>query len=87
MTNGRELWPSLEKGLTELLETLKPNLDGDTFEIVKDFIDNREFRVALEWLYSYLIENNVQLSSQQLQTVRGLAKLMEIDLHGQRNPS
>jgi hypothetical protein len=55
-------------------------LDDKDRQILIDFIENREFGVALEWLCSIVVERNRQLSEQQGYEIKRLAALMKIDL-------
>ncbi|MCK1742447.1 hypothetical protein IVA80_16650 [Bradyrhizobium sp. 139] len=45
-----------------------------------EFIENREFGVALEWLPSLSKEGNLRPSSSQRLEIERLAKTIEIDL-------
>jgi hypothetical protein len=48
-------------------------------ELLTEFIENREFGVALEWLHSSIVGNDLRPSGQQLERQR-LAERMDIDL-------
>jgi hypothetical protein len=80
MTNSRDHWLELRGGLISLLETLAPLLDADTQELVGDFVDNREFGVALEWPHSAVLRKKISLTAYQTQKFDELAALMKIDL-------
>ena len=80
MTNSRDHWLELRGSLISLLETLAPLLDADTRELVGDFVDNREFGVALEWLHSAVLRKKISLTASQTQKFDELAALMKIDL-------
>ena len=47
MTNPREHWPELQALLLGVLNQIGPALDPKNRELVADFIENREFEVAL----------------------------------------
>lgn len=70
----------LETSLTSLVGSMSTGLYDKNCEILIDFIENREFGVALEWLYSIVIERNLQLSKQQQSELRQLAEFMKVDL-------
>jgi hypothetical protein len=76
----KELWLHLEQSLTSLVNSIMTGLDDENREIVIDFIENREFGVALEWLYLIIVERNLLLSEQQNHEINRLAALMKIDL-------
>jgi hypothetical protein len=73
-------WRELERALTSLVSSLSSQLNGKDRELLTDFIGNREYGIALEWLYSIVVERKLQLSAPQQHEVRRLADLMEIDL-------
>ena len=56
--------------------------DGRSHAIVeiRDFVDHREYGVALELLWEVLKEEAIELSGQQYSEFRRLAKLMNIEL-------
>ena len=80
MAQSRDHWLELRGGLLSLLESLAPLLDAKTQELVRDFIENREFGVALEWLYSAAHRLKISLTAEQAQKFDELAALMRIDL-------
>jgi thymidylate synthase ThyX len=73
-------WRYLETSLTSLVDSMSMALHDDNREILTNFIENREFGVALEWLHSIIITRNLQLSEQQQIEIRQLAEFMKIDL-------
>ena len=83
MTNSHEHWLELRGGLMSLLEALAPLLDADTQELVRDFVDNREFGVALEWLHSAVLRKKVTLTPNQAQKVQRIGELHEDRLGSQ----
>lgn len=84
MTLSRDHWLELRGGLISLLETLAPLLDTKCQELVRDFVENREFGVAFEWLHSVVLEQNISLTGYQAQKFTELAALMGIDLEADR---
>jgi hypothetical protein len=76
MIRSREL----SEGLIALLETLEPFLDPKSQELVRDFVENNEFGVALEWLHSAVLGRKISLTAYQVQKFDELAALMGIDL-------
>jgi hypothetical protein len=74
-------WAMLEAELTALLNSFASSIDTETFGLVQDFIENREYGVALEWLYLVVVvESKLPLSPLQARKIDELAGVMEIDL-------
>ena len=73
----------LEEALTALVNSLAADIDAKNLDLLRDFIENREFGVALEWLISLLRERSVTISQNQKQEIKRLADLMHIDLRDQ----
>lgn len=63
-----------------LLESLSADLARRDQEILINFIENREYGVALEWLRSVIVEQPVQLTVRQAKEMQRLAELMNIKL-------
>jgi hypothetical protein len=80
MIGQDEAWQDLERYLTSLVESLLTKLDDENRKLLNDFVRNREYGVALEWLYSLVVERSIQLSVQQETEIRRLAELMGIHL-------
>ncbi|MBX9646141.1 MAG: hypothetical protein K2X57_03675 [Xanthobacteraceae bacterium] len=78
--NPDERWRHLEEALMSLVDSMAAQLDDMNRKILIDFIENREFGVALEWLHSIIRVRDLQLSDQQETEVQRLAGLMNIDL-------
>ena len=76
--NRAEEWRKLEEALTNL--SMSSQLSIRDCALLAEFIDNREFGVALEWLHSSVVENRLQPSASQKLEVQRLAKMMDIDL-------
>jgi hypothetical protein len=73
-------WLHLETSLMSLVGSMSAILGEVDRVTLTDFIENREFGVALEMLHSIIIKRNLQLSEQQETEIRQLAELMNIDL-------
>lgn len=80
MNKRQEIWQELEKSLMSLLESLSADLARRDQEILINFIENREYGVALEWLRSVIVEQPVQLTVRQAKEMQRLAELMNIKL-------
>ncbi|MDA9530659.1 MULTISPECIES: hypothetical protein [unclassified Bradyrhizobium] len=78
--NRAEEWRKLEEALTNLVGSMSSQLSIRDCALLAEFIDNREFGVALEWLHSSVVENRLQPSASQKLEVQRLAKMMDIDL-------
>jgi len=59
---------------------MSPQISEGDRELLIEFIENREFGVALEWLHSLTKESNLRPSSSQKLEIERLAEAMEIDL-------
>lgn len=81
MSDSRiERWEHLANSLTSLLGSLTDRLDSRTVGIVDEFVQNREFGVALDWLAGAISQKGIILSAGQRREFAALAKLMDIDL-------
>ena len=80
MDDRQERWRQLEKSLTSLVGSMSSKLGDQDRELLNDFIENREYGVALEWLYSTVVEENIQLDPDQEAEIKRLAQIMDIDL-------
>jgi hypothetical protein len=82
MSDSRiEHWEHLANSLTSLLRSLTDLLDSRTVGIVDEFVQNREYGVALEWLVDAISQQGIVLSAAQQQEFARLAKLMNIELN------
>lgn len=77
---GSEKWEILEIGLKRLVESYSDRLSPQDISTLGDFIDNREFGVAIEWLHSIRAERALASTEDQEQEFRRLSSLMEIAL-------
>ena len=51
MNARREMWLALERSLTLLMESFSSaEIDRHNRDLLKEFVENREYQVALEWL-------------------------------------
>ena len=80
MVTREEMWHEREKSLMALIESLEPKLDTVTRDLLKDFVENREYAVAIERLNSYIAEHLVQLSHEQAEEIRRILKLTDVTL-------
>jgi mRNA-degrading endonuclease YafQ of YafQ-DinJ toxin-antitoxin module len=78
--NRAEEWRRLGEALTNLVGSMSSQLSLRDHKLLTEFIENREFGVALEWLYSSIVENDLRPSSSQQLEIQRLAKMMDIDL-------
>lgn len=76
------LWGELEAELTSLVDGLASAIDDKNVGLLRDLIENREYGVALECLYSIVTERKVELSAEQAAACRRSAAKMGIDLAG-----
>jgi len=72
----------LAASLSTLVDSLAPKLDEKNLSLLRDFIDNREYGVALEWLVSLIKTHSIQISSEQQQEIDRLATTMGLSLDG-----
>jgi hypothetical protein len=82
VTSRDQLWQHLAASLLTLVDLLAPKLDEKNLSLLRDFIDNREYGVALEWLASLIKTHSIQISSEQQQEIHRLAKIMRLSLDG-----
>jgi hypothetical protein len=82
VTSRDQLWQHLETSLSTLVDLLAPKLDEKNLSLLRDFIDNREYGVALEWLVSLIKTHSIQISSEQQQEIDRLATTMGLSLDG-----
>jgi len=80
MADHREHWPHLRNALSRLVEELSEKLDEKNRTTILDFIENNEFGVALEWLWSLVAEHSIRLTAKQRSEIQRLASDMKIAL-------
>ena len=80
VTSRDQLWQHLAASLSTLVDSLAPKLDERNLSLLRDFIDHREYGVALEWLASLIKTRSIQISSEQQQEIHRLAKTMGLSL-------
>jgi hypothetical protein len=78
--NRAEEWRQFGEALMNLVGSISSQLALRDRELLMEFIENREFGVALEWLHSSIVENDLRPSSSQQFEIQRLAKMMDIDL-------
>jgi hypothetical protein len=82
VTSRAQLWQHLAASLSTLVDSLAPKLDEKNLSLLGDFIDNREYGVALEWLASLIKTRSMQISPEQQQEIDRLATTMGLSLDG-----
>ena len=75
-----ERWRELELSLSDLLASMTSQINPASSAIVSEFIENREYGLALEWLVEAASIQKGQLSEAQQTEVHRLADVMEINL-------
>ena len=70
----------LRAAMLPLIQEFSTKIEEKHLHIINEFVDNYEFPLALEWLYSVLIENSVVLTDHQYSFFKQLAFIMEVDL-------
>jgi hypothetical protein len=78
--NPRDHWIELRGLLLSLVEGLSPALDEKNSELVRNFIENREFGVAFEWLHSLVLGRSIPITFEQKEVFERLAQLMGFDM-------
>ncbi len=72
--------PETERDLLSLVDELSPYLDEQNKLLLVDFVENIEYGVALEWLWSVICSRKIPLSPSQTDLVDRLAQRMKIVL-------
>jgi hypothetical protein len=80
MTDRDQLWRHLEVSLSALVDSLTPKLNERDLYLLRDFIDNREYGVTLEWLVSIIKSRSIHISSEHQEEIDRLAKTMGLNL-------
>jgi hypothetical protein len=75
-----EKWTRSERILTTIVDSVSTEIDQKSLSIIKDFIENREYGVALEWLHSLLKERSIRVSDHHKEEMKTLARAMNISL-------
>ena len=75
-----ERWSRLERELTRLVNLVERKLDQRNTELLRDFINNREYATALDWLYAVLTERLINISPEEMAIMARLAEDMGIKL-------
>ena len=76
----KNLWAELHVGLSTLVGELEESLPAENLKIICEFIDNREYGIALEWLRKVVDRTSIRLSDNQKHLVQRLAHRMNISL-------
>jgi hypothetical protein len=79
------LWDELERSLASLVESMSIILGKRDVDLLTEFIENREYGVALRWLDAMVVEHSLELSPAQEREIRRLAEFMQIELDEDRH--
>jgi hypothetical protein len=79
------LWDELERSLASLVESMSIILGKRNVDLLTEFIENREYGVALRWLDAMVVEQSLELSPAQEREIRRLAEFMQIELDEDRH--
>jgi hypothetical protein len=79
------LWDELERSLASLVESMSIILAKRDVDLLTEFIENREYGVALQWLDATVVEYSFELSPAQETEIQRLAELMQIELDEHRH--
>jgi hypothetical protein len=79
MATPRENWPELSALLLRGLEQIGRELGAKDRELVADFIENREFEVALRWMTDAAQARGLIVSQQTSSDLRRAATLMGLE--------
>jgi hypothetical protein len=79
------LWDELERSLASLVESMSIILGKRNVDLLTEFIENREYGVALRWLDAMVVEHSLELSPAQEREIRRLAEFMQIELDEDRH--
>lgn len=80
MTTPRENWPELSALLLRAFEQIGPELGAKDRELVAEFIENREFEVALRWITQAAQAQGIVVSQQTFSDLSRAATLMGLEL-------
>ena len=76
MCDLSQLWERLDALLRRALDQLGEELPVSTRELVIDFIDNREYEVALDWMSSVASASGATVPREAQAALDEAAKLM-----------
>jgi hypothetical protein len=71
-----EKWAKAEAALRELLDRVRGRLDDENIRDIEDFIENREYEIALDWLTGVCETKSIVLDEKSLQIVESLDRQM-----------
>jgi hypothetical protein len=74
-------WGELERLLGAILAEIGAKLPPDQLMLVEDFVDNREFGVAYDWLASVLEGAGLTVSREIAERLNRVAALMGVVPH------
>ena len=79
MTNRQHLWSQLETELRALLASMNDFMPAKDAKMVGEFIEHREYGLALETMDLSAKEEKIARSPEQMRQFEHLAKLMGMD--------
>jgi hypothetical protein len=85
MSDREKLRLELERRMFTLVGALEAQIDRENLDLLRDFVENRESGVALEWLDSLAFERAIPLLPEQRREMRELATMMGLDPDGLRS--
>ncbi|ANP44472.1 hypothetical protein [Candidatus Viadribacter manganicus] len=77
MNKNRAVWEELRSLLIGVVKEIDATLDTKNRELLTDFIENREFEVALDWVSSIIEERQVALSSEGQHSIAHARRIMQ----------
>ncbi len=80
MSDLPNAYPETARILWSLIDELSDSIDEENLELLRDFVLNNEYGVALEWLHAVLHKRSISVSETQNRAIEGLATRMDITL-------
>lgn len=71
-----ERWRLLSQLISAAIESVRPSLTEEDADLLDDFVENREYEVAYEWLASLHARGAVQVSADGKRSLIQAAELM-----------
>ena len=72
-------WVKIRAKLDELLELLDSELAREDKELLRDFIENNEYGVAVDWIRSIISERDLSISAQAEDCLDVAEAMMSLD--------
>jgi hypothetical protein len=80
MTDIDQRRREVEEAMNTLVEGLSSKLSKKNLGRLHEFIENREYVIALEWLHSIIVEKKIGLSDSQKSEMQRLAQRLGVNL-------